>query len=64
MSNIEGLHEESPSSSDVHSAQSKQNTHNGGVPVFARAKHSFEGRNNDEVYNVICFEISILQFTD
>uniref|UniRef100_A0A914ZBL5 Rho guanine nucleotide exchange factor 7 n=1 Tax=Parascaris univalens TaxID=6257 RepID=A0A914ZBL5_PARUN len=49
MSNIEGLHEESPSSSDVHSAQSKQNTHNGGVPVFARAKHSFEGRNNDEL---------------
>ncbi|VDM47571.1 unnamed protein product [Toxocara canis] len=49
MSNTEAVHEELPSSSDGRSAEPKQSSHNGNVPVYARAKHSFEGRNNDEL---------------
>uniref|UniRef100_A0A915A3X8 Uncharacterized protein n=1 Tax=Parascaris univalens TaxID=6257 RepID=A0A915A3X8_PARUN len=49
MSNIDGLHEELPLSLVVHSAQSEQNTQSGGVLVFARAKHSLEGYNDEQL---------------
>lgn len=36
---------------------------NTGATVFARAKHSFEGRNNDEVYfNIFFYSIFFFKF--
>ena len=47
MGSSEGGHDEQPSSSN------RQASHDKISPLFAKAKYSFEGRNNDEVGSAV-----------